>query len=45
MDLIIYEILGEHVYIINRTNIKAIIIDMILGAYDTLATAIKWTFS
>jgi len=35
----------EHAYILDRTKIKAIIIDMILGAYDTLATAIKWTFS
>ena len=35
----------EHVYIINRTDIKAIIIDMISGAYDTSSTAIEWTFS
>ncbi|GMY15350.1 cytochrome P450 CYP736A12-like [Fagus crenata] len=35
----------EHVYLIDRTNIKAIIIDMISGAYDTSATAIEWTFS
>ena len=35
----------EHVYLIDRTNIKAIIIDMISGAYDTSATAIEWTIS
>ena len=35
----------EHVYIINRTDIKAIIINMISGAYDTSSTAIEWTFS
>ena len=35
----------EHVYIIDRTNIKAIIVDMITGTYDTSATTIEWTFS
>ena len=34
-----------HVYIINRTDIKATIINMISGAYDTSSTAIEWTFS
>uniref|UniRef100_A0A2N9E2Y8 Cytochrome P450 n=2 Tax=Fagus sylvatica TaxID=28930 RepID=A0A2N9E2Y8_FAGSY len=35
----------EHVYIIDRTNIKAIIVDMIMGNYDTSTTTIEWTFS
>ena len=35
----------EQVYIIDRTNIKAIVLDMISGAYDTSAAAIEWTFS
>ena len=35
----------EQVYITDRTNIKAIILDMISGAYDTSAAAIEWTFS
>ncbi|XP_023900190.2 cytochrome P450 CYP736A12 isoform X1 [Quercus suber] len=35
----------EQVYIFDRTNIKAIILDMISGAYDTSAAAIEWTFS
>uniref|UniRef100_A0A7N2R706 Cytochrome P450 n=1 Tax=Quercus lobata TaxID=97700 RepID=A0A7N2R706_QUELO len=35
----------EQVYIIDRTNIKAIILDMISGAYDTSVAAIEWTFS
>ncbi|XP_030940723.1 cytochrome P450 CYP736A12-like [Quercus lobata] len=35
----------EHAYILDRTKIKAIIIDMISGAYDTSAATIEWTFS
>ena len=35
----------EQVYIIDRTNIKAIILDMISGAYETSAATIEWTFS
>ena len=35
----------EQVYIIDRTNIKAIIVDMITGTYDTSTTGIEWTFS
>ncbi|GMY15353.1 cytochrome P450 CYP736A12-like [Fagus crenata] len=34
----------EQEYIIDRTNIKAIIVDMITGAYDTSTSAIEWTF-
>nr|DAD35312.1 TPA_asm: hypothetical protein HUJ06_005952 [Nelumbo nucifera] len=30
---------------IDRTNIKAIILDMLVGAMDTSATAIEWGFS
>ncbi|XP_038687914.1 cytochrome P450 CYP736A12-like [Tripterygium wilfordii] len=32
-------------YTVDRTNIKAIILDMILGGYETTATSILWTFS
>ena len=35
----------EQVYIIDRTNIKAIILDMISSAYDTSVAAIEWTLS
>ncbi|PON33950.1 Cytochrome P450, E-class, group I [Trema orientale] len=35
----------EHVYIIDRTNIKAILLDMIAAAFDTSAASIEWTFS
>ena len=35
----------EQGYIIDRTNIKATILEMILGAYETTADAIEWTFS
>ena len=35
----------EHTYILDRTKIKAIIVDMISGAYDTSAATIEWTFS
>ncbi|XP_030939693.1 cytochrome P450 CYP736A12-like [Quercus lobata] len=35
----------EHAYILDRTKIKAITVDMISGAYDTSAATIEWTFS
>ncbi|XVF09637.1 hypothetical protein REPUB_Repub07fG0111200 [Reevesia pubescens] len=35
----------DQTYIIDRENIKAIILDMISGAFDTSATAIEWAFS
>ena len=35
----------EHVYIMDRTNIKAILLDMISAAFDTSAASIEWTFS
>ncbi|KAA8541200.1 hypothetical protein F0562_025193 [Nyssa sinensis] len=35
----------EQSYIIDRTNVKAIILDMIAGAIDTSATAIEWVLS
>ncbi|KAK7291447.1 hypothetical protein RIF29_06593 [Crotalaria pallida] len=35
----------EHQHIIDRTNIKAIIIDIIIGAYDTSAVTIEWAMS
>ncbi|KAK7291446.1 hypothetical protein RIF29_06592 [Crotalaria pallida] len=35
----------EQKHIIDRTNIKAIIIDVIAGAFDTSATAIEWAMS
>ncbi|XVF37528.1 hypothetical protein REPUB_Repub20aG0016400 [Reevesia pubescens] len=34
----------EH-YIIDRTNIKAILLDMILGAFETSATVVEWALS
>ncbi|XP_057447082.1 cytochrome P450 CYP736A12-like [Lotus japonicus] len=36
---------NEHTHIIDRTNIKAIILDMIVGAYDTSVTAVEWAMS
>lgn len=33
------------VYPIDRTNIKAILLDLIVAAFDTSATAIEWTMS
>ncbi|XP_021810752.1 cytochrome P450 CYP736A12-like [Prunus avium] len=33
----------EQVYMMERTNVKAILLDMISGAFDTSATAIVWT--
>ncbi|PON66669.1 Cytochrome P450, E-class, group I [Trema orientale] len=35
----------EHVYVVDRTNIKAILLDMVVAAFDTSATSIEWTFS
>ncbi|MBA0829612.1 hypothetical protein Goarm_014204 [Gossypium armourianum] len=35
----------SQLYIIDRTNIKAIILDMITGALDTSTVAIEWAFS
>ncbi|KAF3438545.1 hypothetical protein FNV43_RR21308 [Rhamnella rubrinervis] len=35
----------KDVYIIDRTNIKAILLDMIVAAFDTSATAIEWAIS
>ncbi|EXC29388.1 Cytochrome P450 71D10 [Morus notabilis] len=35
----------QHVYIIDRTNIKAILLDMVVAAFDTSATSIEWTLS
>ena len=38
-------ILSKTLFLCVWWNIKAIIIDMISGAYDTLAAVIEWTFS
>ncbi|KAF3438544.1 hypothetical protein FNV43_RR21307 [Rhamnella rubrinervis] len=35
----------EDVYMIDQTNIKAILIDLISAAFDTSATAVEWTIS
>ncbi|CAN6577950.1 unnamed protein product [Malus baccata var. baccata] len=35
----------EEVYMLKRTNAKAILLDMIAGAFDTSATAIVWTLA
>lgn len=35
----------EQVYMMDRTNVKAILLDMISGAFDTSATAIVWTLA
>ncbi|KAI5330409.1 hypothetical protein L3X38_029807 [Prunus dulcis] len=35
----------EQVYMIDRTNVKAILLDMISGAFDTSTTAIVWTLA
>ena len=35
----------KHVYIMDRTNIKAILFDLIVAAFDTSATAIVWAMS
>ena len=35
----------QHIYIIDRTNIKAIVLDMVVAAFDTSAAAIEWTLS
>ncbi|XP_015882999.2 cytochrome P450 CYP736A12 [Ziziphus jujuba] len=35
----------EHVYIIDRTNIKAILLDLMVAAFDTSATTIDWTIA
>lgn len=35
----------EEKYIIDRTNIKAIILDMISGSFETSSTSIDWAFS
>ncbi|GMN56705.1 hypothetical protein TIFTF001_025821 [Ficus carica] len=35
----------DHVYVIDRTNIKAILLDMVVGAFDTASTSISWTLS
>ncbi|XVE58758.1 hypothetical protein DITRI_Ditri04bG0194900 [Diplodiscus trichospermus] len=35
----------EQAYIIERRNIKAILLDMIAGSFDTTSTTIIWTFS
>ncbi|KAL3748755.1 hypothetical protein ACJRO7_009917 [Eucalyptus globulus] len=35
----------EEKYIIDRTNIKAIILDMISGSFETASTSIDWAFS
>ncbi|XP_028959896.1 cytochrome P450 CYP736A12-like [Malus domestica] len=35
----------EEVYMLERTNVKAILLDMIAGAFDTSATAIVWTLA
>lgn len=35
----------EHAYKIDRTNIKALLLDMIAGAFDTSTTTIEWTLS
>lgn len=35
----------QHDYTIDRTNIKAILLDMIAAAFDTSSVTIEWTFS
>lgn len=35
----------DHVYTIDRINIKAILVDMFIGAFDTSAIIIEWTLS
>ncbi|OMO49551.1 Cytochrome P450 [Corchorus capsularis] len=35
----------EHKYIIERTNIKAILLDMFAAAFDTSATTVEWTMA
>ena len=35
----------EQKYVIGRTNIKAIILDMIAGSFDTSAVAVEWAMS
>ncbi|KAM1098510.1 hypothetical protein ACFX13_016089 [Malus domestica] len=35
----------EQVYVVDRTNVKAILLDMISGAFDTSATAIVWNLA
>ncbi|XVF09639.1 hypothetical protein REPUB_Repub07fG0111400 [Reevesia pubescens] len=35
----------EQPYIVDRSNIKAIIIDMIVASFDTSSTTIEWVFS
>ncbi|XVE87984.1 hypothetical protein DITRI_Ditri19aG0031900 [Diplodiscus trichospermus] len=35
----------EQAYMIERRNIKAILLDMVVGSFDTTYTAIMWTFS
>ncbi|KAM1340623.1 hypothetical protein ACFX2H_038989 [Malus domestica] len=35
----------EEVYMLERTNAKAILLDMIVGAFDTSATTIVWTLA
>ncbi|KAF3438540.1 hypothetical protein FNV43_RR21303 [Rhamnella rubrinervis] len=35
----------KHVYIIDRTNIKAILLDLVVAAFDTSATTIEWAIS
>lgn len=35
----------EHVYVIERTNIKAILLDMVVGSFDTASTSILWTLA
>ncbi|KAL5544789.1 hypothetical protein UlMin_008573 [Ulmus minor] len=35
----------DEVYIIDRTNIKAILLDMVVGSYDTSSTSVSWTLS
>ncbi|OMP01029.1 Cytochrome P450 [Corchorus capsularis] len=35
----------EHKCIIERTNIKAILLDMVAAAFDTSATAVEWTMA
>ncbi|KAF9671420.1 hypothetical protein SADUNF_Sadunf12G0045800 [Salix dunnii] len=39
------ESLDEKTFVIDRTNIKAIIIDMIVGTVDTSSTTVEWTLS
>ncbi|KAJ7969665.1 Cytochrome P450, partial [Quillaja saponaria] len=35
----------EEIQVIDKTNIKAIILDLIVAAYETTATTLDWTFS